>query len=50
MNRPWWVRPVAVTVALTALVVVFVTTSVVRDRTYAASAAETELLLSLIHI
>ena len=44
MNRPWWVRPVAVTVALTALVVVFVTTSVVRDRTYAASAAETELL------
>ena len=35
MNRPWWVRPVAVTVALTALVVVFVTTSVVRDRTYA---------------
>ncbi len=44
MNRPWWERPATFGVALIVLVAVFVSTTVVRDRTYAASAAETELL------
>ena len=40
----WWQRPAFFTVAMVALVVVFVSSAVVRDRVYAVTDPETELL------
>ena len=40
----WWQRPVFFTIALVALVVVFVSSTLVRDRVYAVTDSENELL------
>jgi tetratricopeptide (TPR) repeat protein len=40
----WWQRPAFFTVAMVALIVVFVSSAVVRDRVYAVTDPETELL------
>jgi tetratricopeptide (TPR) repeat protein len=40
----WWQRPVLFTVALVALIVVFVSSTLVRDRVYAVTDSENELL------
>lgn len=40
----WWQRPALFTIAMVALIVVFVSSAVVRDRVYAVSDPETELL------
>ena len=46
MRRPafWWQRPVFFTMALAMLIAVFVSSAVVRDRVYAVTDAETQLL------
>jgi tetratricopeptide (TPR) repeat protein len=40
----WWQRPVLFTVAMVALIVVFVSSTLVRDRVYAVTDSENELL------
>lgn len=40
----WWQRPMFFTVAMVALIVVFVSSTLVRDRVYAVTDSETELL------
>jgi len=40
----WWQRPVLFTVALVALIVVFVSSTLVRDRVYAVTDSENKLL------
>ena len=40
----WWQRPVFFTVVMVALIVVFVSSTLVRDRVYAVTDSETELL------
>jgi tetratricopeptide (TPR) repeat protein len=40
----WWQRPVFFTIAMVALIVVFVSSTLVRDRVYAVADSETELL------
>ena len=44
MTRNWWQRPVWFVVAMVVLVSVFVSTAAVRDRVYAATDIETQLL------
>lgn len=44
IGRPWLDRPLSFAVALAILVALIVTSAVVRDRVYAASRAETQLL------
>ena len=43
-STPWWQRPVWFTAAMVLLVAVFVSTAVMRDRVYAATDSETDLL------